>query len=164
MKNIQESLEMTKTIAEYINEQQVDEGFKEFVQTVKAKFKAAFEYLKGVVAKFGVYFLPVDKDGNTMNAISPLTAGAAYKEGYINQSNTLVVLDKAGQRITGLRTKYDDAKSLYGSGNSIAYWVRGLKECQDLKDINKVNEEKINEVLFWDDTCQSACGSREGCG
>ena len=155
MKNIQESLEMTKTIAEYINEQQVDEGFKEFVQTVKAKFKAAFEYLKGVVAKFGVYFLPVDKDGNTMNAISPLTAGAAYKEGYINQSNTLVVLDKAGQRITGLRTKYDDAKSLYGSGNSIAYWVRGLKECQDLKDINKVNEEKINEVKLQNEDPQA---------
>ena len=146
MKNIQESFFESKTLQEVVESQMVDEGFKEFINSVKDKFKQAFEYLKGVVAKFGVYFLPVDKDGNTMNAISPLTAGQAYKDGLINTSSTLVVLDRAGSRITGLKTKYDDAAKLYGSGNSLTYWRRALKECQELRDINMVNEEKINEV------------------
>lgn len=155
MKNIQESFFESKTLQEIVEGQMVDEGFKEFIKSVKDKFKQAFEYLKGVVAKFGVYFLPVDKDGNTMNAISPLTAGQAYKDGFINTASTVVVLDRAGSRITGLKTKYDDAAKLYGSGNSLTYWRRALKECQEIRDINMVNEEKVNEVKLQNEDPQA---------
>lgn len=147
MKNIRESFLYTKSIREYINEsEQIDEGLKDWLKTVKDKFKQAFEYIKGVVAKFGTYFLPVDKEGNPMNAISPLTAGQAYVDGLINTTNTLVVLDKPGAKIVGLKTKYEDAKNLYGSGNSIKYWQRGIKECEEIRNINSDNLEKINEV------------------
>ena len=155
MKNIQESFIFTKTISESINEQQIDEGFKEILSSIKSKFKQAWEYLKGVVAKFGVYFLPVDKEGNIMEAISPLTAGQAYKDGMINRDNTCVILDRAGARIVGLKTKYDDAISLYGSGNSLSYWRKVLKECQELHDINILNEEKINEVKLQNEDPQA---------
>lgn len=155
MKNIQESFFESRTLQEVVEGQMVDEGFKEFIKSVKDKFKQAFEYLKGMVAKFGVYFLPIGNDGDAMNAISPLTAGQAYKDGFINTSNTCVVLDRAGSRITGLKTKYDDTIKLYGSGNSLVYWRRALKECQDLKDINLVNEEKINEVKLQNEDPQA---------
>lgn len=155
MKNIQESFIFTKTISESINEQQIDEGLKEVLSSIKSKFKQAWEYLKGVVAKFGVYFLPVDKEGNIMEAISPLTAGQAYKDGMINRDNTCVILDRAGSRIVGLKTKYDDAISLYGGGNSLSYWRKVLKECQELRDINILNEEKINEVKLQNEDPQA---------
>ena len=155
MENIRESFKMTKSLEEHMQRELIDEGLKEIFQAVKNKFKQAYEYLKGIVAKFGVYFLPVDNEGNTLNAISPLTAGQAYKDGYINTSNTCVVLDKAGARITGLKTKFEDAKNLYGSGNSLQYWRRALKECQDLKDINSVNEEKVNEVKLQNEDPQA---------
>ena len=155
MKNIQESFFESRTLQEVVEGQMVDEGFKEFIKSVKDKFKQAFEYLKGMVAKFGVYFLPIGNDGDTMNAISPLTAGQAYKDGFIKTDSTCVVLDRVGSRITGLKTKYDDAIKLYGSGNSLVYWRRALKECQDLKDINLVNEEKINEVKLQNEDPQA---------
>lgn len=145
MRQIQESFSNTKSISEFINEGRVDEGLKDFIKSIKAKFSAAFEYLKGVVAKLGVYFLPVNANGETMPAISPLTAGQAYKDGYINTNNTFVMMDKAGQKITGLKTSYKDAYALYGSGNSIGYWARAIKECANLRDINTDNET-INEV------------------
>lgn len=151
MKNIKECFTNTMSIHE---QSQINEGLKDILKVVKSKFKSVFEYLKGVVAKFGVYFLPVDAEGNTMNAISPLTAGQAYKDGYINTSNTCVVLDKIGSKIVGLKTKYDNAKELYGTGNSIAYWRRGLKECEDLKYINS-NNEKINEVKLQNEDPQA---------
>ena len=146
MNDIRESFYDVKTLSEALWESQLDEGMKEIFATIKSKFKAAFEYLKGIVVKAGSYFLTVDKDGNIQPCISPLTAGQAYVDKLINPNNTLVVLDRAGARITGLKTKYDDAKGLYGNGDSREYWRRALKECQDLKDINSVNEEKINEV------------------
>lgn len=146
MNDIRESFYDVKTLSEALWESQLDEGMKEIFATIKSKFKAAYEYLKGIVVKAGSYFLPVDKDGNIQPCISPLTAGQAYVDKLINPNNTLIVLDRAGARITGLKTKYDDAKGLYGNGDSREYWRRALKECQDLKDINSVNEEKINEV------------------
>ena len=146
MKQIQESFSEVKSIVEYINSDRVDEGLKDILKAVKAKFKAAFEYLKGVVAKMGVYFCPVNANGEIMPAISPLTAGQAYKEGLIKKDSTFVMMDKAGQKITGLKTNYKDALALYGSGNSISYWVRALKECEAIKDFNTVNENAVNEV------------------
>lgn len=149
MKNIQECFENIKSINTFINEnvenERVDESIKDVLNAVKSKFKQVWGYIKGVVAKFGTYFLPVDKDGNIMPAISPLTAGQAYKDGYINKDNTCVVLDKAGAKIVGLKSKFDDALKLYGSGDSRQYWKQMLKEGADDKYINTETEE-INEV------------------
>lgn len=146
MKNIQESFLYTRSIRDCINEsEQIDEGLKDWIKSIKNKFKQAFEYLKGVVVKVGSYFLPVGKDGGVLSAISPLTAGQAYADGLINPNNTCVVLDKAGAKIVGLKTKPSDATKMYGSGNSIDYWRRSLKECEEISDINS-ESENINEV------------------
>ena len=141
MKDIRECFENTGSIANSINEQRVDEGLKDILKAVKAKFKQAFEYLKGVVAKVGTYFVTIGKDGQVEPCISPLTAGQAYKDGKINTSNTLVVLDKAGSKIVGLNTKPEDAYNLYGSGNSIKYWHSILESRQG--DLANVNEVKL---------------------
>ena len=145
MKQIQESFSEIKSIAYSIDEDRIDEGLKDLLRSIKDKFHTAFAYLRGVVAKIGVYFIPVDKDGNAMPAISPLTAGQAYKDGYINSNTTFVMLDRDGQKITSLKTKYSDARKLYGAGNSIGYWRKCIKECQAIRDINSDNQE-INEV------------------
>lgn len=145
MKQIQESFSEIKSIAYSIDEDRIDEGLKDLLRSIKDKFHTAFAYLRGVVAKIGVYFIPVDKDGNAMPAISPLTAGQAYKDGYINSNSTFVMLDRDGQKITSLKTKYSDARKLYGAGNSIGYWRKCIKECQAIRDINSDNQE-INEV------------------
>lgn len=146
MKNIQESLENVRGISEYIKtDAQINEGLKDWLKAVKDKFKKAWQYLKGIVVKLGTYFLPVDSEGNILPAISPLTAGSAYNDGLINTNSTCVVLDKNGAKITGCHTKYEDALKLYGSGDSRQYWLKGLKECQEIRNINS-ESENINEV------------------
>lgn len=147
MRRIQECFGDARSIVDLMEFQTpVNEGLKDWLKVVKDKFKQAFEYLKGIVAKFGTYFLPVDKDGNVMPAISPLTAGQAYKDGHIKCASTCVVLDKKGAKITGCNTKHEDALKLYGSGDSRSYWKRALKECEELKYIYSDGTEKINEV------------------
>lgn len=147
MKNIQESFDDIVNISEYLNEsttlEPINEGLKDWVQKVKDKFKKAWEYLKGVVVKAGSYFTPVDKDGNIMPAISPLTVGQAYKDGAINKASTHVVQDKQGSKIIGLPQKYEQAKELYGSGNSISYWMAGIKESLDENGQIMINEVKL---------------------
>lgn len=148
MKNITEYLNEIQDIVPYLNgEEKIDEGLKEIFNTVKSKFKAAFLYIKSVVAKFGTYFLPVDADGKVLNAISPLTAGSAYVDGSINKNSTFVKMDKEGAKLTKCKTKFDDAKKLYGSGNSIAYWNKLLNESAETEYETIVESSKtINEV------------------
>ena len=132
MRNIKESLTEIQDITPYLKgEEKIDEGLKDILKVVKTKFSQAWAYLKGVVAKFGTYFLPTKEDGTVMNAISPLTAGAAYVDGAINKKSTFVKMDKEGAKITGCKTKFDDAKKLKGSGNSFSYWEQALNECND---------------------------------
>ena len=142
MKPITEQFVGTLSIRDIIEADMVDEGLMDFFKLMKEKFKAAFMYLKGVVAKFGTYFLPVDKDGNVLGAISPLTAGQAYKDGLIDKASTVIVLDRQGKKITGLNTKYDDALKLYGSGNSISYWKQVMESYE--ANGNMVNEVKMH--------------------
>lgn len=142
MKPIKEKFSNMRSIAEVAEYESVNEGLKDILQMVKDKFKQAWQYLKGVVAKFGTYFLPVDADGNVLPAISPLTMGSAYKDGYINKNSTCVVLDKEGQRITGCRTDYKDCIKLYGHGNSISWWEEILESCEG-KQAN-INEVKMH--------------------
>ena len=167
MKNIKEYFESMQDITPYLKgEEPINEGLKDILKAVKDKFKQAWAYFKGVVAKFGTYFIPVDKDGNLLPVISPLTAGQAYVDGSINRSSTFVKMDKEGSKITGCKTKLDDAKKLYGSGNSIKYWSQILNEnaevsadneyeaiCESAKTINEVKlhtedpEAKYNVIV-----------------
>lgn len=155
MKNIQECFNEVTPLATHMEYATMNEGFKDWLKAIKDKFKQAWAYLKGVVAKFGTYFLPVNDQGEVLPAISPLTAGQAYKDGSINKSSTVVIMDREGAKIVGLKTSSADALALYGSGDSRAYWRKALKECQDLKDINSVNEEKINEVKLQNEDPQA---------
>ena len=142
MKDIRECFTETRSIFVCINNEQIDEGLKDLFVAIKNKFKNAFEYLKGIVAKVGTYFVTIGKDGQVEPCISPLTAGQAYKDGKIDKRNTLVVLDKAGSKIVGLNTKLEDAKKLYGSGNSIKYWQSIYESVSD--ETANVNEVKMH--------------------
>lgn len=143
MKNITECFNETLSISQILESESVNEGLKDILKMVQAKFKKAFAYLKGVVVKFGSYFLPTDANGDPMNAISPLTAGQAYKDGAINKASTLVCLNKEGSKIVGLSTNPEAAKKLYGSGNSINYWQRMIKECGENSGM-PINEVKMH--------------------
>ena len=149
MKTIKESLSKIESINDYIsnkNTVQVDEGLKEVFTTVKNKFNKVFTYLKSVIVKVGAYILPVSNSGLVIPAISPLTAGSAYAEGYINKASTFVKMDKEGARITGCKTKFEDALKLYGSGNSISYWNQLLKESEeDNSEVRMFIENYISE-------------------
>ena len=146
MKDIRESLNEIQDITPYLKGEKIDEGLREIFNAVKAKFKQAFIYLKGVVAKFGTYFLAVDKDGEVIPAITPLTAGAAYVNGYIDKRSTLVVMDNEGAKITGCKTKATDARKLKGPGNSIAYWEELLNESENDQEIANIVESYIQSV------------------
>lgn len=141
MKEIKESLVEIQDITQYLKGEQVDESLKDVFKFVKNKFRQAFMYLKGVVVKAGSYILPVE-DGIVMPAISPLTAGQAMKDGYINKSNTAVILDKEASKITGCKMGAKDALALYGDGDSRSYWRRGLRESVN-NDESTVNEVRL---------------------
>ena len=146
MKTINESLKEIKGISSYIKDSEVNEGLKDVLNTVKSKFQKVFTYLKSLVVKVGSYILPVSKTGLVVPAITPLTAGAAYAEGRINKSSTCVVMDKEGAKITGCKTKYEDALKLYGSGNSLSYWQKLVNENEeDKSEFNTVLENYITE-------------------
>ena len=160
MKDIRKCFENMQDITPYIKSERVDEGLMDVLKLIKTKIKNAFTYLKGIVGKFGAYFLPMTEDGIILPAITPLTAGAAYKDGYIDKSSTFVKLDKEGSKITGCNTKYEDALKLYGSGNSISYWRQLLKESNDenianileyLEEHNEIDENLVNEVKLQND-------------
>lgn len=146
MKTIKESLMSIQEISEYIKgTENVDEGLKDVLNTIKAKFSKVFTYLKGLVVKVGSYILPVSNTGLVIPAITPLTAGAAYAEGRINKSSTFVCMDKEGAKISGCKTKADDAVKLYGGGNSISYWERMINENVDKDELKAVIEQYIAE-------------------
>lgn len=149
MKDIREALAQdVQSIVDYLDEQRgqvVDEGLKDIFNNLKAKFKKVVQFLTGFVAKLsGSYWCPVDDNGDTLNAISYFTAGQAYKDGAINKVSTVVCMDKEGRRATGCSTKPDAAKKLYGSGNSIKYWMAGpLNEAVDATNAT-INEVKLH--------------------
>ena len=160
MKTIKESLMSIQEISEYIKgTENVDEGLKDVFAAIKSKFKQVYTYLKSIVVKVGSYILPVSNTGLVIPAISPLTPGSAYADGMINKGSTFVSMDKEGARISGCKTKPEDAVKLYGGGNSISYWQRMIKESEYKEEIanivenyimehadDKMSEDLINEV------------------
>lgn len=152
MKNIKECFESMQDITPYLNGERLDEGIRDLLNTVKTKFKQAWSYLKGVVAKFGSYFIPTDDEGNLLPVISPLTIGQAYVDGAINKKSTFVKMDKSGASITGCKTNYKDALKLKGSGNSFSYWNACLNECDDnTYELLTESALTINEVSLHTD-------------
>lgn len=169
MKNIKECFEGMEGITPYLknaNQEPINEGLKDILKLVKDKFKQVWAYLKSVVAKFGTYFLPIDAQGNPMPVISPLTAGQAYVDGSINKRSTFVKMSREGAKITGCKTKLEDAKKLYGDCNPIKYWNSLVNEnvevsadneyetiCESAKTINEVKlhtddpEAKYNVIV-----------------
>lgn len=154
MKDIRDVIrENSLGLREYVNDSeelfleqnsQIDEGLKDIIANLKKKFKQVWDYLTGLVAKVsGSYWLAVDDSGELLPAISPLTAGQAYADGNINKVSTVVVMGRKGRKITGCTTKKQDAKALYGSGNSIAYWKRMIGESVDADK----NQEIIQEYF-----------------
>lgn len=147
MKNISESLKGIQDITPYLNGERVDEGLKDIFKTVKAKFKAAFIYLKGIVVKFGNHFLPVDENGEILPANTPLTAGYAYIKGLIKGNNTFVHLDGESAKICGCKNSLDDVFKLYGKDDPIAYWRGEFTHMKPVKDsIEDAPEADVNEV------------------
>ena len=144
MKPIQESFKNTIGISNMINEDRMDEGFMDVLKWAKDKFESAWKYMKGSVAKIGSYILPLDETGHVMPAITPLTAGQAYKDGLINKSNTCIILGSEASNIVKLKSNIEAAKELYGKGDSRSYWLEGLKYgvSESIDDEN----ENINEV------------------
>jgi MoxR-like ATPase len=149
MKTIKESLNSIQKISDYISYKetvQIDEGLKEVFNVIKNKFSKVYTYFKSIVVKVGAYILPVSDKGFIIPSISPLTAGSAYANGYINKASTFVYMDKEGAKITGCKTKPEDALKLYGSGNSISYWERMIRECEEnSNEANKIFESYAKE-------------------
>lgn len=142
MKNINESFSNIRSLRDSIKGEQIDEGLRDILKIVKDKFKRAWTYLKGVVTKLGSYFLKVDDNGEIIPAITPLTTGEAVREGNIDNRTTTVVLDKEGQKITGLRTSYNDVLKRYGKDDCISYWLEMVNESMD-DEGNMINEVKL---------------------
>ena len=148
MKTIKESLGKIQDISDYLKESenvQIEEGLKDVFAVIKTKFKKVYTYLKSFVVKVGSYILPVSDTGLVVPAITPLTAGAAYAEGRINKASTCVVMDKEGAKITGCKTKFEDALKLYGGGNSFSYWQQMLNESENKEEIATIIEKYIAE-------------------
>lgn len=146
MRNIRESFENVQGISSYLNSKssmRVDEGFKDILNTLKNKFKHVVQYLKNAVVKLGSYFIPTDSKGELLHAISPLTAGQAYKDGIINKSNTCVILDKEASKVIGVSRDYSQVKNLYSKGSSLDYW-KSLPIKEALMNMgSNVNEVKL---------------------
>ena len=155
MKHITEKFENSRSISDLVEESRIDEGLKDIFKSLKEKFKKVVKYLKGLVVNVGSYFLPVDDEGNIQPAITPPTAGQAYKDGAINKSSTYVAMGKDESKIVNQKLNRKQAEALYGSGNSLQYWKRSVKECLEKsgKSINEVRmqntdpEAKYNVIV-----------------
>lgn len=140
MKHITEKFHDSRSIADMIEESNVNEGLKDIFKKAKDLFKKAWQYLKGVVVNVGNYFLPVNENGDVEPAITPMTAGVANKRGATGP-NTLVCLASAEAKIAGVKNSASKALDFY-KGGSIAYWDSLLNENQ-FSDEVVINEAKI---------------------
>ena len=133
MRNISESFKNIQSLSALCNSESIDEGLKDWINSAKNLFGQVWKYLKGVVAKFGTYFLPVDESGEVMPSITPMTAGQAYKEGVIKNPSTFVCLDKSASNIVGLRNKPSDALNV-NKESTLDYWIRLYKNYKPMHE------------------------------
>jgi hypothetical protein len=147
MKNITEKfndrLSISQMIAQQEMEANLDESLRDVFDVVKTKFKQVWQWVRGLVVRVGTYVLPVSNDGEVQPAITPMTAGVAYKEGLAKDPFTLIYNSKDASKISGLKTNPKEALALLGGDNkadTFNYW-ESLYEAE--VDPNKAN---VNEV------------------
>lgn len=131
MKPIQECFSDSQTLNEYLQQNRVDEGLKEFIGALKTKFKQVVSIFGNIVARVGDYFASFSEDGQILPVNAPVNLGVAYKNGAVDRSNTLVVLPPDEARVAKISTKITDAFKLYGSGNSLQWWKQQIRESKD---------------------------------
>lgn len=148
MKNITEKfndkLSISQMIAQEEMEANLDESLKDVFDAVKNKFKQVWQWVKGLVVKIGTYILPVTEEGELLPAITPMTAGVAYREGLAKDDYTFVCNSKDAAKISGLKTSPKDALKLLGKDSKaelFKYW-ENLFESTDPDKAN-VNEVKL---------------------
>lgn len=146
MKNITEKFEGRLSISQMIEQENItaniDESLKDVFAVVKSKFKQVWQWAKSLVVKIGTYVLPVDNDGIIVPAITPMTAGVAYRESIAKDDFTFIYNSKEASKISGLKNDPKDALKLLG-GNSKAdtfkYW-------ESLYESGLNNRANVNEV------------------
>jgi len=149
MKNITEKFNDRLSISQMIDQESMvanlDEGLKEVFAAVKDKFKQVWQWARGLVVKIGTYILPVTEEGEMLPAITPMTAGVAYREGIAKDDFTFVCNSKEASKISGLKTSPKDALGLLGKdgkADTFKYW-ESLYESVDPSKAN-VNEVKMH--------------------
>jgi hypothetical protein len=152
MKNITEKFNDRLSISQMIEQENMsanlDESLKDVFNVVKSKFKQVWQWVRGLVVKIGTYVLPVSNDSEIQPAITPMTAGVAYREGLAKDDHTFIYNSKDAAKISGLRTNPKDALGLLG-GNSkndtFKYWAEqyGVFEGSENHKAN-VNEVKMH--------------------
>ena len=149
MKNITEKfndrLSISQMIAQDEMEANLDESLKDVFNAVKTKFKQVWQWVRGLVVKVGTYILPVDNEGEVQPAITPMTAGVAYKEGLAKDDYTFIYNSKDASKISGLKTNPKDALALLGGDNkseTFKYWSDIFESVEP--DKANVNEVKLH--------------------
>ena len=156
MKNIFECFSETQNIVSFIKSScasYVDEGLKDMlndtIKKVKDKLGNLVErvitYAKGVVAKISNYYMATDEDGNLQACSTPLTMGAAYKNGLIDKNSTFIGMGKEAGRLVGASEPFANALKMYPSTKD--YW-------KQLASQHKTNES-LDEEKFIASLCES---------
>ena len=146
MKNITEKfndrLSISQMIAHDEMEANLDESLKDVFDVVKNKFKQVWQWIRGLVVKIGTYVLPVSNDGDLLPAITPMTAGVAYREGLAKDNFTFIYNSKEASKISGLKTNPKDALALLG-GNGKADTFRYWESLYESAEPDKANVTEV---------------------
>lgn len=157
MKNITEKfndkLSISQMIAQEEMEANLDESLKDVFDVVKNKFKQVWQWVRGLVVKIGTYILPVTDEGELLPAITPMTAGVAYREGLAKDDYTFIYNSKEASKISGLKTNPKDALALLG-GNSksetFKYWGSLYESVEpDKANVNEVKMHTEDPEAKW---------------
>ena len=151
MKNIKDCFSRSKSIVEFLNgtlDNIIDKNINDWVNKVKNKLgdlvSKVITYAKGVVAQIQNWYMVTDEEGEILPCSTPLTMGAAWKDGLINKESTFVGMGKESGKLIGTSEPFSDALKMYPS----------TKEYWDMLAANHVNESQ-NEMEFVASLCES---------
>jgi hypothetical protein len=163
MKNITEKFNDRLSISQMIDhnemEANLDESLKDVFKSVKDKFKQVWQWIRGLVVKIGTYVLPVSNEGEVQPAITPMTAGVAYKEGVAKDDFTFVYNSKEAAKISGLRSNLKDALGLIKDGKTetFKYWQEIYESSTpDKANVNEVKMHTEDPEAKWNIICDDA--------
>lgn len=151
MKNIKECFSQSKSIVEFLHgtlDNIIDEGINDWVNKVKNKLGnlagKVIAYAKGIVTRIQNWYMVTDEEGEILPCSTPLTMGAAWKEGLINKESTFVGMGKESGRLVDTSEPFTNALKMYPSTKE--YWA--------MLAANHVNESQ-NEMEFVAGLCES---------